>query len=160
MRTDGAAIALVPLMRDVDATAAGIVEENMGVFGNSAAPLSDGKEAVLTALQSFVGSADIECGLLTDLRICPNGDVTATVATSAATITSSTMATATPADDTIETSTMATSTPADNTLDKDDGDVQCSAGIHGGMPISLQASFQIAPLLGGAYMPTSNVDHV
>lgn len=125
----GAAVALVPLVQDVNAYAAEDVENNMGVFGSDQTPFLEGKLVVMNALKSLASDSNIDCALLTQ-------DLCAGSATSPGT------------------------TPD---LDEDmptsyDRPGNCQSGIDGGVP-SKDGSTS-PPLLGGAYTPTSNVDHM
>lgn len=60
----GVAMALIPLVRDVNDAAAATLESNMGTFGVTI-PFPDGRDTVMNALRTLASNVNIDCALVT-----------------------------------------------------------------------------------------------
>ena len=121
-------------MQSFDTEAADIVTSNMGLFGSTAQPMVNGKDEVIFALQEFVFAAGIDCTLLTS-ALCEGDESGMDVSTSS------------PAFD-----LSSPPSPSPTLLS------MCQSAPDGGLPIKMGDISQT--LLGGAYTPMSNVDHM
>lgn len=157
--TDDITIALVPLMRSIDILAANVVEKNMGKFGNTAQPLVDGRDEVFKALSSFVAKAKeqnkINCELLTSAIPCTGSSSGVMVGGPTSPLASA-------------SGSPISSPTTDFTFGEEEDDdvvvdaIPCeftSVGGSSGLPSSFSTD-ATPELLGGAYKPTSNVEHI
>lgn len=124
-------------MQTLDTKAFEIINSNLGVFGSTAQPMVNGKDEVLDSLKDFVSIAGIDCTLLTS-GLCDKGEGEGDVTTES---------TYNP------TQYMSSSPSPSPTLLS-----ICESDVDGGLP-SKTGDFS-QPLLGNAYTPTSNVDHM
>ena len=150
----GAVSAILPFVNKVDTGAASILKEHMGTYKSGA---FQDKRPVLSALQSFVEKSNIDCSLLSR-DVC--GDRTegtyedepgeAPLDDPASGSTTLTDYDATP-------ESVAVASPAGGDYWNDS---LCQSGVSGGLPNNSDNDEASEPLLGGAYVPTSNVDHM
>ncbi|KAL7554731.1 hypothetical protein ACHAWF_018259 [Thalassiosira exigua] len=142
----GLATALIPLMPAGDRNRA-VLERNMGTLTS---PMPDGKDVVLGALGNFARENELDCSLLTtglcDVTSSGTGPVPAP-------------GTAPVADEGIDEGEDTAMAPA---MEDDDEveNIPCEDFSDGGIPDNPYNTTVSAPLSGGAYTPTSNVDHV
>ena len=137
-------------MQSLDTKAFDIINTNLGVFGSTAQPMVNGKEEVFDALRDFVNAAGIDCTLLTS-GLCEVSAV--------GSISPSVSATYSPTE-TVETSSPSlSSSPSSSTYEPTNGaSGLCQSASDEGLPSKTGDVSQ--PLLGNAYTPTSNVDHM
>ena len=161
----GIAIALVPIMHRIDETSANIVETNMANWGPTTDPLAQGKDVVFDALNSFVTMAGIDCCLLTmgdeqgincnagcdGGQVDLGGDSDIQDETEYVDISPSYSPAGQPLSD--------VPYDAEEDVTSYDGPSICETGINGGYPAKIDG-VPTTQLLGGAYLPTSNVDHI
>jgi hypothetical protein len=123
-------------MQTLDTKAFDIIDSNMGVFGSTAQPMRNGKDEVLEALRDFVSNAGIDCTLLSS-GLCDEGGGDG------------------------DATTVSTMSPGSLTLTPSYSPTlrsTCESAFDGGLPD--KTGDLSLPLLGNAYIPTSNVDHM
>ena len=164
----GVVSAILPLVNKVDAGAASILKEHMGTYKSGA---FQDKMPVFSALQSFVEKSEIDCSLLSR-DICQDGaeetDVDEPAGMPEDDSTSGSDSDSTPGSSVVTAPT----TPTNDRHDAPTGaplsisgtdywnDSLCRSGVGGGLPNNNDNDEASEPLLGGAYVPTSNVDHM
>lgn len=156
-------------MNTVSSSDTNVIQENMGMFGPDKQLLSFSKDDVFNALKGFVSAAGLDCTLITR-AVCDAPVVTSP-------ITPTTEGVPTPITTSNPTSyptpklpTPPPAVPTDEVIDlgedETSADVRyCEHGIDGGVPSKEDAMGGVLvgdymQLMGGAYSPTSNIDHL
>lgn len=165
----GLAVALVPLIRAVDETSANTIESNMATWGlqsgttPSRPSLPDGKDAVFAALNSFVAKAGIDCCLLTmggSMAIgCDDscGGETNMGEPIPAVPSPLPASSGSPTQKPVSSTATITVDPDEATYNSY-GASSCKKGSA--PPLWSWLGGANSQLLGGAYIPTTNVDHM